>query len=83
VINMTRRADAQLRRYDGNDEDLDIAYAHTMVWARDVNLNLDPPMPAEQRGRRADNWRPLIAIADACGWGVGRVGARCRGEVCA
>ena len=29
-------------------------------------------MPAELRNREADNWRPLIAIADACGpeWGA-------------
>jgi hypothetical protein len=33
-------------------------------------LNLDPPMPAEITDpRMADNWRPLIAIADALGRG--------------
>jgi Protein of unknown function (DUF3631) len=73
IINMVRHDGAQtLRRFDCNDrEDLDIVYSHAVVWSRDVRLNLDPPMPAELRGRQADNWRPLLAIADACGpaWG--------------
>jgi hypothetical protein len=30
-------------------------------------LNADPQMPARLRDRQADNWRPLIAIADAFG----------------
>ncbi len=29
--------------------------------------NIDPDMPATLSGRAADNWRPLIAIADAAG----------------
>ena len=28
------------------------------------NLSDDPPMPEQLRGRSADNWQPLIAIAD-------------------
>jgi hypothetical protein len=37
-----------------------------------VTINSDPDMPAELRNRPADNWRPLIAIADACSsdWGT-------------
>jgi hypothetical protein len=39
-----------------------------------VQLNADPAIPAEvlQDSRWADNWRPLIAIADAAGkdWGT-------------
>jgi hypothetical protein len=40
-------------------------------WARQCRLNLDPPMPEELRNRAADNWRPLLSIADACSpaWG--------------
>jgi hypothetical protein len=35
-------------------------------------LTGDPELPTELRNRPADNWRPLIAIADACGgdWGT-------------
>jgi len=39
-------------------------------WARDNNRPLDeaePTMPASLRGRAADNWRHMIAIADAAG----------------
>ena len=32
-------------------------------------LNSDPEMPAKLRNRIADNWRPLISIADSLGWG--------------
>lgn len=47
-------------------EKLDVVYRHIVHWSRRVALERDPAMPAELRGRRADNWRPLIAIADAC-----------------
>lgn len=39
-------------------------------WAAQANLNLDPPMPPLiSKGRSADNWRILIAIADSLGRG--------------
>jgi Protein of unknown function (DUF3631) len=46
---------------------------HTIVfdWARGCTLDTDPEMPAALRNRVADNWRPLISIADACGAGWG------------
>lgn len=39
-------------------------------WSRITALNRDPDVPL--RNRAADNWRSLIAIADACGgdWGA-------------
>jgi hypothetical protein len=41
-------------------------------WAKD-NLetlrDAKPKLPSELNGRTADNWSPLLAIADACGWG--------------
>jgi hypothetical protein len=61
------------RRFDHDDtEDLDLVYRHILMWAREARLNLNPKMPPEVRGRDADNWRPLIAIADACSsaWGT-------------
>jgi uncharacterized protein DUF3631 len=42
------------------------------AWAKSATLNLDPEMPLELRNRAADNWRPLIAIADLCGDDYGR-----------
>src|SRR4029077_18681769 len=63
----------KLKRFDLNDvADLDQIYRLILLWARNVKLNPDPPMPAELRNRQADNWRPLISIADACSpaWGM-------------
>jgi hypothetical protein len=72
VIRMARRdGRRQLTRLDkdGPDTkaDLNVAYRMMFRWASDAELNSDPPMPAQLRDRRADNWRPLIAIADAFG----------------
>jgi hypothetical protein len=69
VIHMRRHDGARsLRRFDLNDTtDLDLVYTHIRHWARHVQLNGDPEMPAGMHGRLADNWRPLLSIADACG----------------
>jgi hypothetical protein len=69
TIHMTRYAGAEpLRRFDDMDtEDLDIAYQQIWMWSKKANLNPDPDMPATLRNRQADNWRPLIAIADTFG----------------
>jgi hypothetical protein len=84
VIHMVRHTDAR-RRFDSeNTQELDLAYQHIRAWARDVVtkpdpdmarnivLDIDPDLPIELRGRTADNWRPLIALADACSaaWGA-------------
>jgi hypothetical protein len=71
-----KRADGSrpLKRFDENDpltkETLNIVYGQVWNWAG-VKLDLDPAMPAVLRNREADNWRPLIAIADSFGadWG--------------
>jgi putative DNA primase/helicase len=69
VIRMRRHDGAQfLRRFDLADtSDLDLVYGHVRHWVNGAILALDPDMPAELRGRHADNWRPLLSIADACG----------------
>jgi hypothetical protein len=77
VINMQRHDGARtLRRFDVADvegmQDFDIIYSYTRHWIGKTKLNPDPAMPAEVRGFCADNWRPLISIADACSpeWGA-------------
>jgi hypothetical protein len=72
VIHMARRdGRRQLTRLDKDDADtkadLNIAYRMMLRWATDAELASDPPMPAQLRDRQADNWRPLIAIADRFG----------------
>ena len=51
------------------DPVLDAAYGQILLWRNDVNLDPDPEMPAGIHNRLADNWRPLISIADLLGWG--------------
>jgi hypothetical protein len=72
IIHMRRHDGSRpLQRFDFADTRmLDIAYTQTRAWAHDVVLNPDPELPLH--GRDADNWRALIAIADACGekWGA-------------
>jgi hypothetical protein len=74
TIRMTRHDGTRpLRRFDTADTaDLDAIYSHVLSWVRTATLNPDPAIPPEVRGRQADNWRPLIAIADACSeaWGT-------------
>jgi hypothetical protein len=52
--------------------DLNATYQHIRHWIQHAKLNNNPDMPPEVRGREADNWRPLISIADACSpaWGA-------------
>jgi Protein of unknown function (DUF3631) len=59
----------KLKRFDAVHPDpaLDAAYTQILFWRRETELNPDPEMPA--RNRWADNWRPLLSIADALGWG--------------
>jgi hypothetical protein len=63
------RSPRKLRRFDANHPDpaLDAAYGQILLWRREVKLDPNPEMAA-LRNRFADNWRPLIAIADSVGW---------------
>jgi hypothetical protein len=73
IVVRMERGTRDLRRFDENDlDDVNIAYAMALVWARDVKLDHDPKLPDELRNRPADNWRPLVAIADSFGrkWGA-------------
>jgi hypothetical protein len=78
VIHMVRHDGSQLLdKLDIADPvDIDIIYSYMRRWLRaqeqQATISADPAMPPELRNRHADNWRPLIAIADACGpeWGA-------------
>ena len=70
VINMQRSDRAKtLRRLDDANAtvDLDLAYRYCFMWARKVQFDPNPELPAKLRNRAADNWRPLIAIGDIFG----------------
>jgi Protein of unknown function (DUF3631) len=74
VLHMERsdaaRVLKRLEDSDTNDTDsaLNVIYRETVFWAiRNPAIDADPEMPRELRNRQADNWRPLIAIADVFG----------------
>jgi hypothetical protein len=62
----------KLKRFDiiHPDPALDVAHTQILLWRREVELNPDPEMPPGLGiNRIADNWRCLLSIADALGWG--------------
>ena len=72
TITMERHSgQRELLRFDVNHPDraLDVAYRQILMWREDVELNPEPEMPAGVRNRFADNWRPLLSIADSLDWG--------------
>jgi hypothetical protein len=74
VIAMQRLQPGEVPRFSGRDPAIDYVFDKTRVWARTVTLNPDPAMPEQIRNhRQADNWRPLIAIADSFGTACGRL----------
>jgi hypothetical protein len=56
---------------DDTSSDLNTIYRQVFHWAKAVTLDPNPEMPTELRNRPADNWRPLLSIADSFGptWG--------------
>jgi hypothetical protein len=68
---MMRRSDGRrpLRRLDLGDLALNATYQRILLWQRDVVLDPDPTMPEGLHNRIADNWRPLLSIADSLDWG--------------
>jgi hypothetical protein len=71
VIHMERApGSASLKRFDldnaGQIAHFDALYEALFQWSERCELDRDPPMPKQLHNRRADNWRVLLAIADAC-----------------
>jgi hypothetical protein len=66
-----------LKRFDEGDADavktLDALYSLAWQWGHAVKLDLDPAMPDGTINRDADNWRPLLSIANSFGPGWGEL----------
>jgi hypothetical protein len=61
-----------LKKFNLNDTaQLDLVHRAWCDLAANTTLNPNPEMPAELGNRQADNWRPLVAVADLFGpeWG--------------
>lgn len=73
IINMQRFAPSEDRPGLSPLDQFDPAFAVARVeigkWAATCQLARDPEMPSRLRNRAADNWRALLAIADALGHG--------------
>ena len=73
IIHMEKTAgNVALNRFDPEDSEtmrsVDAIYRLVLQWAQsEPELNLNPDLPKELKNRVADNWRPLIAIADSFG----------------
>jgi hypothetical protein len=72
IIHMGKTARVDLKRFDTNDAEttrrLNIVYRFVQDWARaKPKLDINPDLPKDLRNRVADNWRPLIAIANCFG----------------
>ena len=76
IILLMQKRRPKRRFVTGNTPDLDALYRHlASIWAPGVILNPDPKLPDELLRADpsvADNWRPLISVADACSpaWGT-------------
>ena len=76
IILLMQKRRPKRRFVTGNTPDLDALYRHlASIWAPGVILNPDPKLPDELLRADpsvADNWRPLISVADAClpAWGT-------------
>jgi putative DNA primase/helicase len=75
VIEMQRYdGSGQLKRFTGRDPVIDYIFGRLRSWASELKqLDAEPQLPPQLRNRQADNWRPLIAIADTFGPAWGRL----------
>jgi hypothetical protein len=68
VIDMER---SKRRLPEFNEDDAALVHARVALEARcahsSTSLNTKPELPSALKNRAADNWRPLISLADFCG----------------
>ena len=73
IINMQRFAPSEnqpeLKLLDDLDPAFPAVRQEIQKWAEGCQLAPDPAIPPELRNRAADNWRPLLSIADNLGYG--------------
>jgi hypothetical protein len=70
VINMQLApAASQIERLDDTDPAWVASRNEIRKWEASCSLASDPEIPSALRNRAADNWRPLLAIADDLGMG--------------
>jgi Protein of unknown function (DUF3631) len=63
---------AKLSRVERHHADFNIVRMDIIDWSQGRELERDPEIPSALNNRVGDNWRILVAIADACGpkWGT-------------
>jgi hypothetical protein len=85
-LNRDPKAPINLRQLDSLDVSQILMFAliltHLSAWAADCELANKPPMPERLTGGQCDNWRPLIAIADACGPEIGELAREIAVSMC-
>jgi hypothetical protein len=76
IVHMEKTAGGDIERFDTADATttrrIDIVYGFVRRWVYSKPaLDLNPGLPKDLKNRIADNWRPLISIADSFGpvWG--------------
>lgn len=72
IVPMEKSIAGKIKRFDLGDiktgKLLNLVYRLVLEWERSKpTLELNPALPKELHNRVADNWRPLIAIADSFG----------------
>jgi hypothetical protein len=88
MIELKRDPQAAINRRQFNSEDdeqremFSLIKAHLSVWAHNCEIALRPPMPEQLTGGQADNWRPLIAVSDACGPEIGQLAREIAVKMC-
>jgi hypothetical protein len=88
VIKLNRDPLAARTRKQFNSEDpeqleaFSLVKAHLSVWAANLVLDVQPPMPEQLTGGQCDNWRPLISLADACGSEIGQLAREVAAQIC-
>jgi uncharacterized protein DUF3631 len=76
VIHMEKTTSGDIERFEAGDPNttrrINIVYGFVTRWSHSKPaLDLNPDLPKDLKNRIADNWRPLIGIADCFGpaWG--------------